>query len=916
MARYNTDGSSALAPNDPYNNMDRAETRPNFQVRQGGNTGPAQKGNRDNFKVVDGGKSSSSKDLLRNSENSALSKNEPTFNSPWKNSVSGQKNSNNKNAKGKIGSKKKGGIAAMMVIITLLVGGGTFLGSSHSLLAPAMESLMTEATDTQHASWALRTTKLFNYANNHSGTSSSNFTKSYADIPTDAAQVKAKQGRVATFFDKMATKIYNKLGLSRNVFNDYKQTGNADADMDNFRNTMNSEYDNNSSTIRGAYDKEVQETDENGRPLFNDDGSPKMTTDPVNETDLDGRSNSNIADADQKAQDFVNSTTSKVANIAGTVGNIGNITCAMMRVGATISAVVAANEIYQSINYFMNYMENISKMKYGEGENSAINEVLNTLTTPVNTTYSNINDFDDEGNGGEDIDFSGAPVQANGLQMMLAYAPASIKTTDNFSLERTGNAIANFLNMNAAQVMTCAGVQAGAAVVSIATTIGTLGVSAIGQMVFNFATSVAISATTSVALSFIVPTIAKTLFTNIFETTTGIPAGELLARGASAANTRVGRSGSGQSLASGDVALAYSRITQDVIAMEAEADRQNRSPFDITSKNTFLGSIVYNLLPITLLSPKSSTSLLTNVNTFARATSSALSSLTNSTFATGNSIYMASFGKCPNLESIGAVGDIYCNPITITDPSLIDMDPEDSEYIRIISRNLEHDSNGNYVIKTDSDLAKYITYCDGRDSPFGTVDTNILGNLEKGNVILNSIPIIGDVIDLVNSSHTAENLAWSSGQACVNSSTNNFWKDDYRYYQRYIEDQRILEWAGAYGDSQSPVMAYETQYEKEHPLDNSPAGYLARISGITKDDAETIIAFAEYYNYIANYDPETRTTTDDYNIATTGNEIVANLKNEHPSYGFSSDKNATSPIIAINNHYVLYDDVRNRSYAA
>lgn len=911
MARYNTDGSSALAPNDPYNNMGRAETRPNFQVYQGGNTGPAQKGNRDNFKVVDGGKSNSSKDLLRSSENSALSKNEPTFNSPWKNSVSGQKNSNNKNAKGKIGSKKKGGIAAMMVIITLLVGGGTFLGSSHSLLAPAMESLMTEATDTQHASWALRTTKLFNYANNHSGTSSSNFTKSYADIPTDAAQVKAKQGRVATFFDKMATKIYNKLGLSRNVFNDYKQTGNADADMDNFRNTMNSEYDNNSSTIRGAYDKEVQETDENGRPLFNDDGSPKMTTDPVNETDLDGRSNSNIADANQKAQDFVNSTTSKVANIAGTVGNIGNITCAMMRVGATISAVVATNEIYQSINYFMNYMENISKMKYGEGENSAINEVLNTLTTPVNTTYSNINDFDDEGNGGEDIDFSGAPVQANGLQMMLAYAPASIKTTDNFSLERTGNAIANFLNMNAAQVMTCAGVQAGAAVVSIATTIGTLGVSAIGQMVFNFATSLAISATTSVALSFIVPTIAKTLFTNIFETTTGIPAGELLARGASAANTRVGRSGSGQSLASGDVALAYSRITQDVIAMEAEADRQNRSPFDTTSKNTFLGSIVYNLLPITLLSPKSSTSLITNVNTFARATSSAVSSLTNSVSAASDNAYMANFGKCPNLESIGAVGDIYCNPVTVTDPSLIDMDPEDPEYIRVISNELD----SNFQIKSDGDLAKYVTYCDGRDSPFGTVDTNILGNLEKGNVVLNSIPIIGDVLDLFNSSQAAENLAWASGQKCVNNGSDE-WKEKFRYYQRYVEDQRILKWAGAYGDSQSPVMAYEAQYEKEHPLDNSPAGYLARISGITKDDAETVIALAEYYNYIANYDPETRTTTDDYNVATTGNEIVANLKNEHPSYDFSSDKNATSPIIAINNHYILYDDVRNRSYAA
>lgn len=917
MARHDTDGSSALAPNDPYNDMDGADIRPNFQVIDGGKSNSRNTG-RDNSKIVDFNKAkqqrqngSASKDLLRNSENSALTGNEPTFgeNSPWKNNVSGRGADNKKPSKGKGGFlKQKKGIAAMAIILSLVAGGGAFLGSSHSLLAPAMESLMTEATDTQHASWTLRTMRLFNY-NNHG---SSNVTKKYGDIPT-GAQTKSQQGRVATFFDNMATKIYNKLGLSRNIFNDFKQSGNSDTDMENFRNTMEPEYDSNSSTVRGAHDetREVQETDADGNPQTNPDGSPKTKTETVtvNETELDGRSNGSMDEATQKANNFVNSTAGKVAQVASQVGNAA---CAVMRVGATISAVVAANEIYQSINYFMNYMENVSKMKYGEGSNSAINEVLNTLTTPVDATFPNVNNVS---GGGANESVTGAPVQANGMQMMLAYAPANSNTNKNFSIERTGNAIASALGMSAAAVQTCAGVQAGAAVVSIVTTISTLGVSAIGQVLFNIALSATISVTASIALSFIVPTIAKTLFTNIFETTTGIPAGELLARGSSAANTRVGRSGSGQSLSSSEVATTYSRVSQEVIAMEAEADRQNRSPFDITSKNTFLGSIVYNLLPITLFSAKTSTALITNVNTLTRATSSAISSITNSASAASSNSYMANFGDCPNLDAIGAVGDIYCNPITSTDPTLIDMDPNNDTYINTIKAAMvgdDCDSEGNCTIDPKKDLAKYISYCDNRDSPFGIVDANILGNLETGNAVLGAIPLIGDVLDILNSARTAENLKWATGEKCVNTASNSDW-GKFKYYQRYIEDQRILDWAGAYGDGQSPVLAYETQYEKEHPLDNSPAGYLARISGITKDDAEFVIALAEYYNFLEEYDSSTRLAIGEYSPTTDSNTVIAKLEAKHPP--FESKNNPNLTYVAFYNQPIIYNDTRNRSYA-
>ncbi len=884
MARHDTNGNSVLAPNDPYNDMEGANIRPDFGITNSSNKPP---------KSTDSSKTNQSKDLLRNSESSAISKKEPAFESSWKNNVSGKSLTKNLTGKGKGKfSKKKSGIAAMMVIISLLVGGGAFLGSSHSLLAPAMESLMTEATDTQHASFVRRVTHLTTYHGSNS--------KTFTAIP-DSVQTKTKQGRVATFFDKSADKLYRKLGISRNIFSGYQQTGNSDADMEKFRNTMEPEYDNNTSAVRNAYEEEVDILYEDGNPTGD------KTLEQRNPTDLDGRSNSSMPEAEQKAKSFLESTASS-AQKAAKAASIANAACTAMRVGATISAVVAANEIYQSINYFMNYMENVSKMKYGEGSNSAINEVLNTLTTPVDGTFPDINSSD-----GAAKTITGAPVQANGMQMMLAYAPVDSNTNKNFSIERTMSAVAKALNMNATSVYTCAGIQAGAAVVSIITTISTFGVSAIGQVLLDVAiqagTGIAIAAT----LSFIVPTIAKTLFTNIFETTTGIPAGELLARGSSAANTRVGRTGSGQSPSSDSVALAYNKITQEVIAQEAEADRANRSPFDITSKNTFLGSIAYQLLPITLLSAKGSTAAITNINTLTRTTSSAIASLTNSASAASSNSYMSQFGDCSNLKEIGAVGDIYCNPITTTDPSTIELDPANEDYVNAIDSQVDHcDSDGYCEVKEDSNLARYINYCANRDSPFGIVDANILGNLEKGNSFLGAIPIVGDILDILNSTTSGENLLWATGERCGNTDKNStFWNSEGKYYQRYIEDQRIFAWSGAYGDKASPVVAYEEKYEQEHPLDNSPAGYLARISGITKEDAETVIAIAEYYNFLEEYNPDTRLSMGEKTIAKTSTEIITNFNEISPNN--YKPKNTT---YISHNQHILYNDIRNRNYAA
>lgn len=72
------------------------------------------------------------------------------------------------------------------------------------------------------------------------------------------AYMKAKRGRVAGFFDNVAKKIYNKLGISRNLFKNFKQSGDSEADMKSFRDTAKSKFDGDTTDI--TTDHKEQET--------------------------------------------------------------------------------------------------------------------------------------------------------------------------------------------------------------------------------------------------------------------------------------------------------------------------------------------------------------------------------------------------------------------------------------------------------------------------------------------------------------------------------------------------------------------------------------------------------------------------------------------------------------------------------
>ena len=690
----------------------------------------------------------------------------------------------------------KRALPATLIIILLSIGGFTVF-SANSLLGPHISALFTAATDTQNAANTLRAQKL---------------------------GFKLKYGRAGGFFDQSAEKTYKKLGLSRDVFHNFKQTGDDKADTENYHKTMSEIYDGDSTTRLNTVQDETT-TNENGEETT----KRAKNGDDINSKTIDG------ADPDAKARNFISGTTRKVASTA-------NAGCSLLRVGSMISVAVAANELYQSMNYFMNRMEPISKSMSGQGNYSGINQDLNWFTKAETSTIT-------DATTGEKITTTGSPLQSEGARLILGNVQPNKANANRFSLERLLQATILSAASQGATYQACNITQGTEAIISLATLAIPGGgfVRATVGLLLETTIAIGIQIGLQGILSFFIPHVATALFSNAYETYKGTAAGELFDRGAAAANMRIARSSSGQMPSSGDQILAYNSANNEVLAEEAAEDRKSRSPFDLTSENTFFGSLARKFMVVSLQSDTSNI-----FNTFSNLTKNSLNS-TLGVYADGeNTSYITTFGDCPNLEAIGAKGDIYCNPITTTDLSTTDIDTNDATYQKIITPNLE-EKDGAVKIKDNSELAKYIIYCTERDSPFGIYDANIASAFESSlGVVGDNLPIIADVVDMVNAVQNAAAEEWATGAVCTNSEKNSRWDSEIKYYQRFVEDSRLL---ADENDTENPVLSFKDEYYIEHPLDNSRAGYLARISGLAKTDAEEVLAVADYLQFVSEYDP-------------------------------------------------------------
>jgi hypothetical protein len=343
--------------------------------------------------------------------------------------------------------------------------------------------------------------------------------------------------------------------------------------------------------------------------------------------------------------------------------------------------------------------------------------------------------------------------------------------------------------------------------------------------------------------------------------------------------------------------VAQFTIAQDaVLAEEARYQRSVRSPFDITSQYTFLGSIIYSMIPMAN-SAGVGNAMRSMGSLFADSVRKLLPRA--SAAATNATVTLAAPNECPTLEMIGVQGDVYCNPLYITDESTIggSLSPtavieqeKNWGYVKEVDGKLE-------VVDADNNLTKYITYCGQRTSSWGIADANIANAISSSvpGGLLSAIPLVGDALEVANAAVSITNLPWTTGSACIASSGNGKW-NELKIHQRFIEDQRLLEGTGRIDNN--AIAVYLEKYYEKNPLDNSFEGVLARYSGMTKDDVIANLELLDGLVYLANYHPEER---------------IAFGEEEPETFEIYIEESITdNNFVAMEPKYIIYSDIRNR----
>ena len=774
------------------------------------------------------------------------------------------------------------------------------------------------------------------------------------------------RGAIANWFGSLTDKFLINNKLSRNIFDNYRQKveesgGNAKLATQDIIARRTDDIDNGgfrSKSVDEEYLVEVvdEKTGETKYVPYWAEVDP-ATISPDKTPDGNAyvdRANVNESfDKMKRSSMTAEQVRTSLDSISGKVQKGANIACTVMNVVGAISLLVTAAEAIQIINLTTSYFESVDKVKAGYGDDSPIHVLSNALnekTVSKNTVLL----YDGNGSDSEsNITTSGVKalsteervsektaMQASGIAAL--YGSGKVDTNDpsvqsfNFSgnikriLGGIGVSMAGFeacaiakIASNAVSAITSS-VQIAGCILGAMEAVFTFGISAgacagiVASLAKSIAFSVAIGVTVAAVIATVTPLVTNVLMRDLVADLGGEDLGNALASGGNMylANTHRANGGS---LATMDKYKEFAIAHQDVIAENARLERESLSPFDITSKYTFMGTLLTQMMGFF-----ATNTLMSTITTGGSVLTSSLVALTPTALAYDLEESLPSSieeyaDNCPYLASIGAVGDAYCNPYAITDVSTMEMDPVDVLNTLEESGNFQDTttSDGNVKIDGKSDLAKYILFCNNRESAFGIADANIVnrvsywGYVETGNNTFNNVvnsaigavPVVGDVIDVVSNQQALDNLGYVSGESCVAGNTVNRasspgWNTA-KYYQRFVEDQSLAESMGVI--EKSAVTAYLDEYYEKNPLDNSYEGMLARYSGLDKDTVVALLNLVEYGTYIADYHPGER-----YAFSAPVVEIEEGMN-------FDSENIAGNRYILLDE--ISFSDIRNRSFA-
>jgi uncharacterized protein YaiE (UPF0345 family) len=574
----------------------------------------------------------------------------------------------------------------------------------------------------------------------------------------------ATYSRAAYYYDESAKKVFKKIGTTRNNYS-------SDSDFDGVMDSLvksGSKIEVENVTAAKSEDGESYE--------YNSVGTTKSSS---------------------GATEFINGVSAQ--NSAATTTEATLNSADSLKVADTIS------KEQRSKSFFLAFMENISKMKAGEGSESKINDAMNYLYAEHETEVVDVNT-------GEVVTVKGTAMDSPSLYAVLSGTEINTKAVENYSSDRVLKTVKNKLGTSSGVSGTVASTDT-----EVRGSIGRL---------LNIGESNASEET----LNSVTKTIDGSLVNNSYETINGVNAGEFLVEGAVNVGKELAKA-SGATAGDAAAAVSYARLNSEILAMDAAADRLNRSPLDITSKNTFLGSIVYKMAVASAKNIGKNSGffgmIFSSIKTFSNMTSGAVVSLMPTSYADETAGYLTSFGDCETYGTIGAVGSPQCAEVATFDTSTLNNTFNDAGFKAFVEANTTLNSSGTRTINRNSDLANFILYNNKRTTPLGVIDGGILESLSSGS---SSVGFMSDILKMIQTflgtSESEQRIA--SGATYVNSTANSDWQT-YKYAQRYVSLARATESLRQYAGDETSYTSIEFFEGVQNP----------------------VIAFLEDYYYVA-----------------------------------------------------------------
>lgn len=685
--------------------------------------------------------------------------------------------------------------------------------------------------------------------------------KMFADY-TEALDISAK-----FYYGNNVDAVYQEMGLSRSIFADWVDSGDTEKNKEVFEETMKEVLDNESNVVMFPYlddsgdsasvsrggvliapapapsqqvsPDDLYENPSTGEVVDSSSGQTifqpsRDTTDATSDGGSDSGSSGTV-DNDGSSRRISVSDNDNAAGIIESVANNVTGDYANDKAAQLLNAAISAGEPYLAANTFIGIESPIQQARI-EGT-GPVNELMNMLNHESTMTYK------------------------DALTGEIKTTKNSILTTGNFVAAVSGGQFSKneALNFGRDRALVATSMTDQSIIRDTSTASDGQSKSSLLMPVSN-----GDPADAGTLIDALDDSVAIAMTESNYSLLTSQAGGNRIVEGGSFLSNMINSQVLGAMPSDESTVVAYNREAKVEMERLAAAERATKSPFDISSPYTFFGSIAHGFANAMIQNGSNGGVVSNAIGTMVSLTGESAQEMWGSVLADGenDADYGVTFGEyCDTVQSAANVqGDIYCTAHNTISTGYIDYDEDDfKNALNALGSNL--DESGKII--ENSDLDVFVEAGMGRWSTVGTKSAEVCEKMKNAGKVGVSTKIgdfFASALNLYNACGAVSDTDKAfledaaTGAYFANSAENdNLEKVKlFSAYSTYAEVLSLLD------GTVSKVTELKNRILAERPQDNSRAGRIARISGMTKHEAEIALAYADYLTFIARYNPAER----------------------------------------------------------